>query len=259
MPSPFPGMDPYLEASGLWPDFHMGFLAEWREQLYNRLPDRYQVIFEETVHLVEVQPDKETTRTIRPDLAIVDRGRRSQTPTAGTTATLEPTTIPYVTVTEEIRESWIEIHHLPDQTLVAVLELLSPSNKNDLGYREYLARRESIMRQQVHLVELDVLLAGRRMRLRKPLPKADYYAMVAHSDRRPNVDVYPWSIRRTLPTIPIPLKAPDPDASTDLAEVFAIAYEKGRYQRSIDYSKPLNLPLAEEDLAWAHEQARKAK
>ena len=131
-----------------------------------------------------------------------------------------------------------------------MLELLSPTNKGDGGYSDYLTKRAAILRQKVHLVELDLLLAGRRMPLGAPLPKADYYAMVARSDRRPNVDVYSWSVRDPLPTIPIPLRAPDPDIGTDIAAVFATAYEKGRYARSLDYSKKLDLPLGEAELVW---------
>ena len=26
MPSPFPGIDPYLESQGYWPDFHVSFI-----------------------------------------------------------------------------------------------------------------------------------------------------------------------------------------------------------------------------------------
>lgn len=34
-------MDPYLEAPGLWPDFHHSFLAYARETLQPLLPDAY--------------------------------------------------------------------------------------------------------------------------------------------------------------------------------------------------------------------------
>ncbi len=31
--TPFPGMDPYLEAPGLWPDVHESLMYIFREQL----------------------------------------------------------------------------------------------------------------------------------------------------------------------------------------------------------------------------------
>ena len=39
MPSPFPGMDPYLEISGDWRDFHATFIAHCRDTLNELLPD----------------------------------------------------------------------------------------------------------------------------------------------------------------------------------------------------------------------------
>ena len=54
-----------------------------------------------------------------------------------------------------------------------------------------------------------------------------------------------------MPTIPIPLRAPDPDLPLDLADLFATAYERGRYARLIDYGVPLLLPLAPADRSWA--------
>ena len=30
MPSPYPGMDPYLEDPAFWSDFHDGFIVYWR-------------------------------------------------------------------------------------------------------------------------------------------------------------------------------------------------------------------------------------
>jgi hypothetical protein len=41
MAGPFPGMDPYIEAQGAWPDFHNGLIAEIRNDLGARLPDSY--------------------------------------------------------------------------------------------------------------------------------------------------------------------------------------------------------------------------
>lgn len=40
MPSPFPGMDPYLEGY-LWPDFHHRLATEISRQLTPRLRPRY--------------------------------------------------------------------------------------------------------------------------------------------------------------------------------------------------------------------------
>src|SRR6266540_219691 len=72
------------------------------------------------------------------------------------------------------KEAYIEILHRPDRSLVAVLELLSPANKEQPGRTEYLAKRRAILVQPVHLVELDLLLGGRRLPMQQPLPDGDY-------------------------------------------------------------------------------------
>ena len=43
MPSPFPGMDPYIEACGLWEDFHYALVYEIKSTLTQLVPDRYLV------------------------------------------------------------------------------------------------------------------------------------------------------------------------------------------------------------------------
>ena len=43
MGSPFPGMDPYIEVSHLWEDFHSKLIGEIERALSARVPDRYVV------------------------------------------------------------------------------------------------------------------------------------------------------------------------------------------------------------------------
>jgi hypothetical protein len=157
---------------------------------------------------------------------------------------------------EEIHHRWIEIKRLPDRSLVTVIEFLSPTNKIGSGRIEYIEKRNQWLRQPVNVVEVDLLLGGQRLPMRGPLPAGDCYALVSRSGCRPNCDVYAWSIRRPLPEIPVPLSAPDPDIALDLAAVFAQAYDDARYDDSVNYSTPLALPLAPEDLAWVEDQVR---
>ncbi|MFQ6042589.1 MAG: DUF4058 family protein, partial [Candidatus Poribacteria bacterium] len=42
MPSPFPGMDPYLENPVWWPDFHHSFITYARDALQPGLRPRYR-------------------------------------------------------------------------------------------------------------------------------------------------------------------------------------------------------------------------
>jgi hypothetical protein len=94
--------------------------------------------------------------------------------------------------------------------------------------------------------------------MERPLPQGDYYALVARVERRPNCDVFAWTVQNQLPIIPIPLLAPDPDIDVDLAPPFATVYERGRYARLIRYDAPLELPLSPEARTWAEKLAGSA-
>jgi hypothetical protein len=157
---------------------------------------------------------------------------------------------------EETHERHIEILHRPERALVAVLELLSPANKEEPGRSDYLAKRNALLRHSIHLVEVDLLIGGRRLPPEDALPPGDYYALVSRGDRRPDCDVYAWPLRNTLPAIPIPLLPPDPDVWLDLASVFATTYERGRYARSLDYAAPPPVSLDDETRRWVMERAR---
>ncbi|MCI0680573.1 MAG: DUF4058 family protein [Gemmataceae bacterium] len=148
------------------------------------------------------------------------------------------------------KEAYIEILHRPDRSLVAVLELLSPANKEQPGRTEDLAKRRAILVQQVHLVELDLLLGGRRLPMQQPLPDGDYYYLLSRAEKRLDCDVFAWSLRQALPKLPAPLRAPDRDIIIDLAAVFATAYERGRYGRKISYHDHVPRFLSDEDRVW---------
>ncbi|MBL8797564.1 MAG: DUF4058 family protein [Planctomycetia bacterium] len=214
MPSPFPGMDPYLETMGLWPDFHAAFVTYWADDLFSLLPESYEPRIAERHVVTSVSP----------------------------------------TTDEETTERHIEILHRPDRTLVAVLELLSPANKEEPGRSQYLAKRNAVVRHPVHLVELDLLLKGQRLPLAQELPPGDYYALVSRADQRPDCQVYAWTLQQSLPAIPIPLLAADPDVWCDIGAVFATTWQRGRYAGSVDYTSPPLIALDDARLAWVREQ-----
>jgi Protein of unknown function (DUF4058) len=252
----FPGIDPYIEARHYWPDFHLRAINYLSDAIADRLPDAYDVRVEERINLVEYPAEDTSLR--RPDLVIerapgfstIDRG-----PMLLLELEVEPTTIPFALL-EEVRETYLEIIHRAEQTLVSAVELLSPENKTGSGFAKYLAKRNSLLQGPVHLVELDFLIGGHRMPMRRPLPPGDAYAFVARGDRRPDCEVYAWSIRQALTTIRIPLLAPDPDIPLDLAAVYATTFEKGRYARRLKYDEPLTIGLSPEDRAWAESRAK---
>ena len=259
MPSPFPGIDPYLDSQGRWLDFHARFLPVICDAINEQLPEAYVAQLDERMTLVEL-PNEEAIKSIRPDVTVVQGESRPESVPAASSAsrgalTPEPVTIPmkYLEVESEI---YLEILYLPDQKVVTIVELLSPSNKAGAGRRDYLAKRHGLTVPDVHLVELDFLLGGHRLPMERPLPPGDYYALIARAERRPDCDVFAWTVRDPLPIIPIPLLPPDSDVLIDLAPSFASVYERGRYARLIKYHAPLDVPLAPDDRAWAEELGR---
>ena len=250
MPSPFPGMDPYLEDPAFWSDFHSRFLTHLSDTINERLPDNYEARVDEKVNLTERSPDR--IKLLEPDLAVSqDPALTPGAVSAAGIATLEPVTIPHLPIEEEEHERWIEILHRPERSLVTVLELLSPANKEEPGFRRYLDKRNGLLWwHNVHLIEVDLLLKGHRLPLSEPLPAGDYYIMISRSDRRPDCQVYAWTLRQPLLALHVPLLAPDPDLVIDLQTVFTTTYDRGRYRRSLPYAKPPDVRLAPELREW---------
>jgi hypothetical protein len=248
--NPFPGFNPYLEAPAFWSDFHSRFINYWCEAIADMLPGEYEASISERVYLVESDPD--ARKLVSPDVAISAEEFSSRSLATSSAATLEPTTIP-LAVLDSPRETFVEILHRPDRALVTSIELLSPTNKQAPGRIDYLTKRRSILSQQVHLIELDLLRAGQRVPFAKPLPPADYYYILSRYEERPDCQVYAWQMAHALPTLPIPLRAPDPDIYVDLSSVFTTAFDRGRFARRIDYASPIgNLNDAERN--WLHQQ-----
>jgi Protein of unknown function (DUF4058) len=239
-PGPFPGVNPYLEAQGYWPDFHLKFLNYLQEALADGLPDDYEARLDERVNLLDVEAGE--ARQIKPDVALLQRPKRAGDAHPAGTLLLVPETIPTL-ILDQDRETYLKVLHRPDRKLVTVLELLSPSNKAEPSRRDYLTRRNAILLQDVHLVELDLLVTGHRLPMKRPLPRADYHAVVSRWERRPDCEVYSWSVRQALPLLPIPLRDPDPDVMIDLASVYQTAFARGKYARSLDENASLNLPF----------------
>ena len=238
MAQTFQGIDPYLEAQGYWADFHHGFITYCREALADALPGHYEARINEEMRVFSRGDEEISLRKVIPDVGLVRGAAGEPSAPTGGVATLEPVTVE-LPVIEEFRDAWIEVIRRPGRELVTVIELLSPSNKEQPGRELYLAKRSALLVQQVHLVELDLLLGGQRLPMRRPLPRGDYFALVSRHDRRPASEVYVRRRGDRLPTIPVPLKAPDPDVALDLAAVYNRAYDRGHNARSIDYNQPI--------------------
>ena len=96
MPSPFPGMDPYLEASGLWESFHPWLIPACTESLNRQLPEPYVAQIQRASHWSasmsrphngfrmssspEETTDHRTDRCLKPPPSRRSRHRRSDSP-----------------------------------------------------------------------------------------------------------------------------------------------------------------------------------
>lgn len=251
MPSPFPGMDPHLESPTHWSDLHARFINVLSEVIADRLPNNYFARLGEDV--VMIQPEIPIRQGREPGVLVARDPARAGGNAAAVIggARHQPMTLTNVEFLDPHTEAFIEIIRLPDQEVITVLALLSPTNKSGDGRGFYLEKRQQFLRQKIHIVELDLIRAGRRLTLDRPLPTGDYYALLSRSNRRPDCDVYFWTVRDPLPVLPIPLLAPDADVEIDLGDAFRIAYSRGHYDRLVRYDQPPPAPsFAGDDAEW---------
>jgi len=260
MPSPFPGIDPFIEGQ-LWDDFHHAFIEGIREALMPKVRPKYLVTVERRVYLERTVTDHQppSATPIRPDVTIAKERESVGTAIAvaekvGVEVMAKTFTIP-LPIPERVEEPFITIRDRESREIVTVIEVLSPANKraNSDGRREYLQKREAILLSGTHLVELDLLRGGERMPTKEPLPAADYYALIAEVRRRPYALGFAWTIREPLPTIPIPLKEGDPEVMLDLQGIFTTVYDRAGYDYMLDYGREVEPPLSEEDKAWVRQ------
>ncbi len=132
MPSPFPGMDPYLEGPS-WMSFHGQLIAEIARQLSPRLRPKYIALMDERV-LWDAPDDDVRIDAIesRPDVGVLEYHRS------------------------------VGVRDVAERRLVCAIEVMSPTNKNGVGYRKYLLKRGRILLSAAHLIEIDLLHHGHR-------------------------------------------------------------------------------------------------
>lgn len=264
MPSPFPGMDPFLEHPDIFPDFHDSFIAYLRESLHAQLPEPYYAALGRRAW-VEV-----TERYIGPDVNVL-RPRKDSERSGGMVAVAErPRTEPLVIHVphDELAEPLIEVYvgRGSDRRLVTSIEVLSLTNKTPGAHGRdlYLRKQREILYSQVHLVEIDLLRGGNhttavpRDRLEAKTDHFDYHVCLHHFDNLEDFFVYPISLTHSLPSVSIPLLPGDGAVSLDLQQVIQRTYDAGPYHREIDYQQDTPTPpLSAEQSAWATELLRK--
>src|SRR5215468_3464491 len=122
MPSPFPGMDPYLEEEKLWPEFQHHLVLCLYQILLPGLVDRYKARV----------------------------GQRQYVTQQALFTSI---------ITEEHTEEFIEIRQRGENRVVTLVDVVSPANKaGPCGRQAYLAKRQECKNVSANLIEIDLVL-----------------------------------------------------------------------------------------------------
>jgi hypothetical protein len=277
MPSPFPGMDPYLEAPDIWPDLHDALAGEIRGALNQALPPPYYARLEMRPEVGIVEAGGYTRRIV-PDVAVVRHPRPPiGSGPAGGVALLErprsavSPSVELSIASEPIRHAFVEIRDpTRGHRLVTLIEIASPSNKRPGPDREaYLRKQQEVLASDASLIELDLLRTGERLLLDIALetamaelePRPDYLVLVNRAWRRSGpihfYQLFRIRLTESLPVISVPLREGQAEVTLDLQFAFNRAYDAGPYWRgAVDYTRPPQPPLAGPEAAWAEELLR---
>jgi Protein of unknown function (DUF4058) len=242
MPSPLPGMNPFLESPELWSEFHSRMIVAIADALDATLSQDYRVAVEKRVYLSQ---GEETILIGIPDVSVTAAPSNSLSNTATATA---PVSIE-IPLAEEIQERYLEIREIATGRVVTVIELLSPKNKRSGDGRDaYMQKRQRIMMSQTHLVEIDLLRSGEALPM-VGAAKSDYRIVVSPSRDRPKAQLYAFNLQQIIPPIQIPLAA-DAAVTIDLQPLLHQVYDRARFVKAIDYQQ-LPIPkLSPDDRTW---------
>lgn len=249
MPSPFPGMDPYLEKPDLWPDVHNSLIIALRNYLAPKLRPKYYLAVEERLYLAEIEPPALLGRA---DVALVSSPAMIPPGEFASSATvpIQPVAVE-LPMPDQIRETYLEVRQASDK-VITVIEILSPTNKRpDAGRNLYLQKRLNLIGTATHLVEIDLLRTWEPMPMWGTTPPTHYRILVSRSERRPMADLLPFNLQSLIPSFALPLLAGDEEPSLDLGPLLQDLYDQAGYDLRIDYNSRPEPPLSAADELWA--------
>lgn len=254
MPSPFPGMDPYIERREIFPDFHDRFITYLCAALTPLLRPRYVALTADRLYVVEA------ARAIYPDVAVV-KPRRERGAGAAALAEVDR---PAVFGLETVREPYIQIvEPAAKNRVVTAIEVLSPENKEaGQGRVSYLQKRGEFWEAGANLVEVDLLRAGEPT-VQTPIEKLEslrpwHYLVVVTRRHPPQEEVYAVPLQNRLPRIAVPLENEVADVPLDLQAVFTRCWDEGPYPDLLNYDGPPPGKLKAEEVKWCVKQLRAA-
>lgn len=254
MPSPFPGMDPWLEAPSEWSGFHDTLVIKTVEVIQPQLRSRgYYAKPGERVWLSRF-------RGITPDVAMHRRAARTSSDPRSEVAVAEPDEpLRIAQADHEVHEGFVDVYRSDTHELVAGIEFVSPANKsNSKGRRLYRKKQRDLHSAGVHLIEIDLIRRGPHV-LDVPeevVAELKPWSFFVNVVRRGSADfeVYPILLKDRLPRIRVPLKPDEEDAVLDLQDVFDRSYDINPCIERLDYTAAPPPPeFAEEYLIWINE------
>lgn len=259
MPSPFPGMDPYLEHPNVFPNLHDKLIVHLEETLQPLLPEPYYAKGNQRVWVDYVEASR------IPDVGVMKQSRPAgnlELESGGVAVAEMPVKVsaPYIPW-DEFREPFVEIYSKEgDQPrLVTAIEVLSPTNKmpGQPSRAAYRQKQSELIGSQVHLVEIDLLRMGAHttavphQELIRRCGPVDYHVCVHCFDQPSDFFIYPIQLPDRLPRIMIPLLPGDGGVAVELQSVFDQCYDRGPYRREVNYANDPPPPvLSPERLAW---------
>ncbi|NEO12222.1 MULTISPECIES: DUF4058 family protein [unclassified Moorena] len=268
MPSPFPGMNPYLEKPEYWSQVHKSLIVLIAQSLNPQLRPKYRVAIEERVY--NATGDDSMLVGIPDDVVVQSSQSNHQDPSALVTVaapSLKPMKIA-LPMTETVRERcsavlgvppmsdcikkwYLEVRKVETCKVITVIEILSPKNKRSAeGRSTYETKRQKILDSLTHLVEIDLLRQGKPMAMNTQAFQSHYRIVVSRSQERPQADLYAFNLPQAIPSFPLPLQPGDREPTVNLQQLLHQLYDQGSYDLAIDYSQNPPPPLSTADVAW---------
>jgi hypothetical protein len=242
MPSPFPGMDPYLEQPVFWSEFHSRLIVAIADAIVPSLLPRYYVGVETRTYRNSC--DGELLIGI-PDAVILSTKLQSQgsplsesIASASVATQVRPQEV-MLPVSSKTKERYLEVREAGTDAVIGVIEILSPKNKRKGdGRLAYETKRQKILDSASHLVEIDLLRSDSPMAMQGAVG-SDYRILVSRAERRPKAELYGFTMKEAIPSFPLPLRSPSEVVMVALQAIVQGVYDRGGYAVRIDYQQGL--------------------
>ncbi|NET32378.1 MAG: DUF4058 family protein [Cyanothece sp. SIO1E1] len=257
MPSPFPGMNPYLEHPALWAGIHHRLITAIAHDLEPQIQPRYIVAIEERVY----QMSGESALMIGiPDVS-VQKTAATNTTQAGIALANAPVTCPVevtIPLLEPLTEGYLEIRAVATGEVITVIEVLSPKNKQStVGRMQYEVKRQKVFSSSAHFIEIDLLRQGRPMSILGASIESYYRILVSRGNTRPKADLYAFNLPEQIPHVPLPLNLGDTEPLIDLQRLINEIYDQGGYSLRVNYQQDPKPPLPAAETAWINDVLKK--